>query len=122
MPVKKYQEFIPDSILQDFVKRFWILEKEYGAEDGIEEVTSDACVELILNCGNPYSVISGSTKREQPNVCLVGLLSKPLRLKAEGLVKIAAVRFSAWGALAFLKNAVGRTDVTKSILIQGGNR
>jgi hypothetical protein len=86
MPVKKYQEFIPHSTLQDSVKRFWILEKEYGAEDAIEEVTPDACVELILNCGNPYSVISGSAKRELPNVCLVGLLSKPLRLKAEGLV------------------------------------
>jgi AraC-like DNA-binding protein len=113
MPVKRYQEFIPHSTLQDFVKRFWILEKEYGAEDAIEEVTPDACVELILNFGNPYSVVSGSTKRELPNVCLVGLLTKPLILKAEGLVKIAAVRFFAWGALAFLKNASGRTDVTQ---------
>ena len=113
MPVKKYQEFIPHSTLQDSVKRFWILEKEYTAEDGIEEVTPDACVELILNCGNPYSVISGSTKRELPKVCLVGLLSKPLRLKAAGLVKIAAVRFFAWGVLAFLKNAAGRADVTQ---------
>jgi AraC-like DNA-binding protein len=113
MPVKRYQEFIPHSTLQDFVKRFWILEKEYGAEDAIEEVTPDACVELILNFGNPYSVVSGSTKRELPNVCLVGLLTKPLILKAEGLVKIAAVRFFAWDALAFLKNASGRTDVTQ---------
>jgi AraC-like DNA-binding protein len=135
MPVKKYQEFIPHSTLQDFVKRFWILEKEYGAEDGIEEVTPDACVELILNYGNSYSVITGSTKRELPNVCLVGLLSKPLRLKAEGLVKIAAVRFFAWGALAFLKNAAGGADVTQidldptwqqvvqraSVLVQGDN-
>src|SRR5215475_6897764 len=113
MPVKKYQEFIPHFTLQDSVKRFWILEKEYTAQDGIEEVTPDACVELILNFGNPYSVIGGSAKRGLPNVCLVGLLSKPLRLKADGLVKIVAVRFFAWGALAFLKNAAGRTDVTQ---------
>src|SRR5215831_9484068 len=112
MPVKKYQEFIPHSSLQDAVKRFWILEKEYGAEDGIEEVSPDACVELILNFGNPYSVIGGSAKRELPNVCLFGLLAKPLRLRAEGLVKIVAVRFFAWGAFLFLKNAAGRTDVT----------
>ena len=111
MPVKKYQEFIPHFTLQDSVKRFWLLEKEYTAEDRIEEVTPDACVELILN-GNPYSVIGGSAKRELPNVCLVGLLAKPLRLKAEGLVKIVAVRFFAWGAFAFLENAAGRTDVT----------
>jgi len=113
MAVKKYQEFIPHSTLQDSVKRFWILEKEYTAEDGIEEVTPDACVELILNFGTAYSVIGGSAKRELPNVCLVGLLTKPLRLKAQGLVKIVAVRFFAWGALAFLKNTAGRTDVTQ---------
>jgi AraC-like DNA-binding protein len=113
MPVKKYQEFIPHPTLQDSVKRFWILEKEYTAEDAIEEVTPDACVELILNWGNSYSVISGSAKRELPNVCLVGLLTKTLRLKAKGLVRIVAVRFFAWGALAFLKNAAGRTDVTQ---------
>src|SRR5215470_1350277 len=111
MPVKKYQEFIPHSTLHDSVKRFWILEKEYTAEDEIEEVTPDACVELILNFGSTYSVISGSAKRGLPNVCLVGLLGKPLRLKAEGLVRIVAVRFFAWGAFAFLKNAAGRTDV-----------
>ena len=68
MPVKKYQEFIPHSTLQDSVKRFWILEKEYTAEDEIEEVTPDARVELILNFGSTYSVISGSAKRGLPNV------------------------------------------------------
>src|SRR5262245_29120961 len=54
MPVIKYQEFMPHSVLRDYVKRFWILEKEYTAEDGVEEVTPDACVELILNFGSPY--------------------------------------------------------------------
>src|SRR5215468_5058576 len=134
MPVKKYQEFIPHSTLQDSVKRFWILEKEYTAEEGIEEVTPDACVELILNFGSTYSMINGSAKRKLPNVCLVGLVTKPLRLRAEGLVKIVAVRFFAWGALAFLKNS-GRTDVTQvdldptwqqvvqraGVLVQGDN-
>ena len=63
MPVKKYQEFIPHSTLQDSVKRFWILEKEYTAEDGIEEVTPDAYVELILNVG---STLIGSTVAQIP--------------------------------------------------------
>ena len=113
MLVKKYREFIPHSTLQDSVKRFWILEKEYTAEDAIEDVTPDACVELILIFGSTYSVMTSSAKRLLPNVCLVGLLSKSLRLKAEGLVKIVAVRFFAWGALAFLKNAASRVGVTQ---------
>jgi len=48
------REFIPHTILRDHVKRFWILEKEYTAEDSVEEVTPDACVELILNFGSPH--------------------------------------------------------------------
>jgi hypothetical protein len=106
MPAIKYQEFMPHRVLQDHVKRFWILEKEYTAEDSVEEVTPDACVELILNFGSPYMQVEGSKRRELPKVCLVGLLSKPLPLQASGVVKIVAVRFFAWGALPFLKQAI----------------
>jgi len=114
MPVIKYQEFIPHTVLQDHVKRFWILEKEYTAEDSIEEVIPDACIELILNFGSAYVQIGGSTPRELPKVCLIGLLSKPLVLQANGVVKIIAVRFFAWGALPFLKNEV-RRDSTMNL-------
>jgi uncharacterized protein DUF6597 len=116
MPVKSYQEFIPHPTLQDSVKRFWILEKEYNAEDSIEEVTPDACVELIFNFGSPYVQNIGSTRRELPSVCLIGLLSKPLRLQASGLVKLVAARFYAWGALAFLKNTANRNSATQVVL------
>jgi AraC-like DNA-binding protein len=68
---------------------------------------------LIFNFGSSYSVLGSSPKRDLPNVCLVGLLSKPLKLEAGGLVKIVAVRFFAWGALAFLKNAASKNDVTQ---------
>jgi len=106
MPVIRYQEFIPHAVLKEYVKRFWILEKEYTAEDSVEEVTPDACIELILNFGNAYVQVEGKKRRDLPKVCLVGLLSKPLRLQASGLVKIVAVRFFAWGALPFLKQQI----------------
>src|SRR5262249_37736089 len=111
MPVKKYQEFIPPSTLQDSVKRFWVLEKEYTAADPIAEVTPDACVELIFNFGSPYSAISGSPHRHLRQIGLGRLLSKPLKLEAEGVVKIIAVRFFAWGALPFLKKAAVQNDM-----------
>jgi AraC-like DNA-binding protein len=69
-------------------------------------VTPDACVELILNFGSPYVQVEGTRRRELPKVCLVGLLSKPLPLQASGVVKLVAVRFFAWGALPFLKQAI----------------
>src|SRR5215471_18113550 len=106
MPVIKYQEFMPHKVLEDYVKRFWILEKEYTAEDSVEEVTPDACIELILNFGSAYVQVEAAKERELPKICLVGLLTKPLVLHAKGLVKIVAVRFFAWGALPFLKQEI----------------
>jgi AraC-like DNA-binding protein len=111
--VIKYQEFIPHTVLQDHVKRLWILEKEYTAEDSVEEVTPDACIELILNFGSAYVQVEGTIRRELPQVCLIGLQSKPLIFQAEGVVKIVAVRFFAWGALPFLKHEVRPNSTMK---------
>src|SRR5262245_25230999 len=119
MPVIKYQEFMPHTVLQDHVKRFWILEKEYTAEDSIEEVTPDACVELILNFGSPYVQRCGTTRRELPKVFLIGLQSRPLTFQARGVVKIVAVRFFAWGALPFLKHEV-QPDSTLKVELEAG--
>src|SRR5262249_38914984 len=116
MPVRKYQEFIPHATLQDSVKRFWILEKEYTAADEIEEVIPDPCVELIFNFGTTYTEVDHSPARKLPNICLVGVLSKPLRLRAEGVVKIVAVRFFAWGALSLLKNTVDLNSAAEADL------
>src|SRR5262245_57527324 len=113
MPVRKYREFIPHATLQDSVKRFWILEKEYTASDEIEEVTPDPCVELIFNFGTAYSEIDSSPTRQLPSVCLIGVLSKALKLRATGVVKIVAVRFFAWGALSLLKNTVGLNNTAE---------
>jgi len=116
MPVRRYQEFIPHVSLQDSVKRFWVLEKEYTADDEIEEVVPDPCVELIFNFGSSYSEIGSLPPRRLPNVCLVGVLSKPLKLRASGVVKIVAVRFFAWGALSLLKNTAAMNSAAEADL------
>src|SRR4030095_3083200 len=106
MPVTRYQEFIPHAVLQDYVKRFWILEKEYTAEDSVEEVLPDACIELILNFGSSYVQVDGTKRLELSKFCLIGLQRKALIFEASGVVKIVAARFFAWGALPFLKREV----------------
>src|SRR5262245_58625172 len=98
MPVIKYQELIPHTVLQDYVKRFWILAMEYTANASVEEVTPDACIELILHFGSAYVQVDGTKRRELPRICLIGLQSKPLRFQTTGVVKIVAARFFAWGA------------------------
>src|SRR5262245_5509289 len=105
MPVTKYQEFIPHTVLQNHVKRFWILEKQYTAEDSREEVLPDACIELILNFGSAYVQIEETgAQRELPEVSLIGLQRKPLIFQSAGLVRVVAVRFFAWGPWPFLTN------------------
>jgi AraC-like DNA-binding protein len=99
----KYEEYAPHKTLHDYVKCFWILEKEYTADAPIEEVTPDACIELILNFGAPYVLQSeGGRDREMPIGFLVGLQKKPLLFRSNGTVKLVATRFYAWGALPFL--------------------
>ncbi len=99
----KYKEHLPHLSLQDYVKCFWILEREYTPEDPNEDVTPDAFVELILNFGSPYVLqAEGMPDREMPTAFVVGLQRKPLLFRSSGIVKLVATRFYAWGALPFL--------------------
>jgi AraC-like DNA-binding protein len=99
----KYQEYQPHASLRDHVKCFWILEKEYTSDAPNEEVTPDACLELILNFGTPYVLQTEDLPdRKMPVAFLVGLQKTPLLFRSEGTVKLVATRLFAWGALPFL--------------------
>lgn len=99
----KYKEHLPHSSLQDHVKCFWTMEREYTPEHPAEDVTPDAYIELIVNFGMPYVLLAeGAPDREMPRAILVGLQSKPLIFRCDGTVKLVATRFYAWGALPFL--------------------
>jgi AraC-like DNA-binding protein len=99
----KYQEYSPHASLQDYLKCFWILERDHTPEDPYEEVIPDACIELIFNFGAPYVLqAEGLREREMSAAFLVGLQNKPLLFRSSGTVKIVAARFYAWGALPFL--------------------
>jgi AraC-like DNA-binding protein len=114
----KYQEYRPHASLRDYVKCFWILEKEYTADTPYEEVTPDACIELILNFGAPYVLqAEGLPDREMPVAFLVGLQKRPLLFRSHGTVRLVATRFYAWGALPFL--ACGHQSSGSVTIAQG---
>jgi AraC-like DNA-binding protein len=99
----KYKEYAPHTSLQDHVKCFWIMEREYTPEHPTENVTPDASIELIVNFGDPYVLqTEGAPDRTMPRAILMGLQSKPLIFRCDGTVKLVATRFYAWGALPFL--------------------
>lgn len=96
----RYQEYLPDSSLQPYVKCFWILERQYTAENPIERVTPDGWIELILNYGDPYILQEEATPdREMPKAFLVGLQRQPLAFRCEGTVKLVAARLQPWSLL-----------------------
>jgi AraC-like DNA-binding protein len=98
----KYKEYPPHASLREHVNCFWVMEREYTADFPAEEVTPDAFVELILNFGTPYRLHDSAVDREMPPAILVGLLRKPLVFRANGVVRLVATRFFAWGAIPFL--------------------
>ena len=98
----RYQEYAPHAVLRDCVKCLWVLEKEYTPDDSDESVAPDACVELILNVGVPYRQIGSEGERALPQAFLIGLLERPVILRADGLVQFVAVRFQAWGVVPLL--------------------
>jgi len=106
----KYREFLPHSSLQDYVKCFWLLEREYDSTDPYETVTPDAFIEMIFNFGTPYVLETpGLADREMPTAFIVGLLKKPLLFRSAGTVRIVSIRFHAWGLTPFM-NLSGRSD------------
>jgi AraC-like DNA-binding protein len=118
----RYHEYTPHAVLRDCVKCLWILEKEYPPDDGDESVTPDACIELILNVGVPYHHVGSGGERELPQAFLIGLLDRPVMLRARGLVRLVAVRFHAWGLAPFLDSkAPARNALTFGLDEQWGD-
>src|SRR5215213_2482280 len=99
----RYHEYAPHAVLHDCVKCLWILEKEYTPDDGQESVVPDACIELILNVGAPYRHVGSGGERQLPQAFLIGLLDRPVTLRARGVVQLVAVRFQAWGLAPLLQ-------------------
>lgn len=93
------------------------MEREYTPEHPAEDVAPDAFIELIVNFGAPYVLqTEGAPDREMPRAFLVGLQSKPLNFRCDGMVKLVATRFYAWGALPFLADRARGIDKLSATL------
>lgn len=111
-----YQEFKPHPILDESVKCFWALSREYNAEQPTEEVLPDSYYELILHFGARYSMQEGEAKRNLPGTFLIGLLKQPLPLYANGTVRLVAARCFPWAIFDFL-NGERTQDITTNLTL-----
>src|SRR5262245_31447366 len=96
-----YKEYKAHQLLAGSVKCFWVLERDYNAEQPTEDVLPDSYFELIHNFGTPYFIKQGDKRIELPFAFLIGLLKQPLPLHADGKVKLVAVRFYPWAVFSF---------------------
>lgn len=89
-------ELQPTPLLRSFVHSYWGLTRDLSAAGGFT-VTPDRYLELIFFV-NPPQAMSENAGAALPSCTLVNLLSKPLRIIANGVVSCAAARVHAWAA------------------------
>jgi AraC-like DNA-binding protein len=97
----RYAEFPPPAELADHVACLWTFEGEDPLED--QRIVPDGRSELIVHRRTPYleRSVDGRLVR-QPAALFAGQLTRPLHLRADGPVQVAAVRFESAGAHAYL--------------------
>ena len=114
-----YREFRPHAALHDSVKCFWVLERDYTPMRPTDELTADACVELVFNFGSPYVLERGGLRRQLPSVYVVGPQAQAMTLHSSGVVRLVSARFYAWGLLPFLDIDAGQGSASALALDDG---
>ena len=88
-----YEEWLPASpALAGIVTVFWRVRGDGRNLPG-SAVLPDGCLEIVLNLGARVGLYGPAYEGEQPERCVVGLLSKALRLVYTGDVHTYGIRF-----------------------------
>jgi AraC-like DNA-binding protein len=101
----EYREYRPVPSLVPFVERLWTLVgPALPGEGEVQPVLPDGRPELVVHFGDPFLRVSESgTAVQQARVLLAGQLTGQLLLRPSGAVAVLGVRFSPFGAAAFLR-------------------
>jgi AraC-like DNA-binding protein len=112
----RYREIKPNLSLSRFVECFWTLENDAG--DGHLEpqrILPDGCVEMILNFGTEFhELLEDGHAVTQPMHFLVGQMTRPMFIAANGRVEIIGVRFHPGGTLPFFE--VPMSELTNHVV------
>jgi AraC-like DNA-binding protein len=107
-----YKEYKPHESLQEDIKCFWVLEKEYDSRNQLELVYPDSYIEMIFHFGSPYRLVTPAELKHLPTAFLIGLLNKPISLQSDGITRIVCARFYPWGAYAFFPSYIKQSHNT----------
>ena len=86
----------PDLPLRPYIHSYWSLARDLS-ETGAFTITPDRFLELIFFVDPPW-IEDAAGPRPLPVCTLIPLLGEPLRIRADGMVRCAAVRMHAWTA------------------------
>ncbi|MFN0151223.1 MAG: DUF6597 domain-containing transcriptional factor, partial [bacterium] len=90
----RYREYAPAAALRPYVECVWaVWDSARRAVRAPDRVVPDACPEIIVHLGDPFSRLVGARWRRQPATFLAGTLSRPWHLRAGARVRTLGIRF-----------------------------
>jgi AraC-like DNA-binding protein len=102
----RYREIPPPPALAPFVRCLWHLTGPAELTREPQPIVPDGCVEIVLNCADPFARVNGGTHL-QPLAMLVGQLTGPVVVVPTGAVEVWGVRLHPWSAAACLEISLG---------------
>jgi AraC-like DNA-binding protein len=92
----------PAPALAPYVATFWAVERTFRPADRPFAILPDSSIELVCFTGAQAWIDDGTSRQSLPSCYLVGLLDRPLTLRAEGTLRVAAARLFAWSLYPLL--------------------
>lgn len=112
----RYREIKPTPSMSRFVECFWTLDNDDdGGHLEPERILPDGCVEMILNFGAQFRELRDDGLEEtQPRHFLVGQMTRPMLIAANGSVELIGIRFHPGGTLPFFK--IPMSELTNQVV------
>ncbi len=110
----------PGLLLKDSIVCFWAAERELTDEAPQFNLLPDAYIELVFCFGeNQIWYETENEKKPLPEVFILGLQQKPLRIISKGYIRAVGIRFYAWGYAEILnRNPAGLFSAVPDMLMQ----
>jgi AraC-like DNA-binding protein len=98
-----YRRYLPSRALASYVECFWFLDGgSPSSPPAIERIVPDACMELIVECGDPFRRYAADGRSHvQPSSFLVGMFTRFILVQPTGRVETMGIRFRPGGARPF---------------------
>jgi AraC-like DNA-binding protein len=93
----EYREITPGPAVGQFIKCYWVLEDSSPSLQ-TQKIVPDGRAELIINLREPFQQEVNGKWNSQPEVFLVGQITRPFLIRPPGPVHTIGVRFRPDGA------------------------